>query len=99
MAGFVLHAAERNDTVMGVYDEYAGIQLKVGPCVLAQYVIGDEVEIPDGVYAGHEGLVVIVDGVFVAEFEHLTTKWGDIVDMPSLLDSYSPILQALKEVL
>jgi len=81
---------------MGVYDEYGkrGIQLKVGPCCLAQYDIGDEVEIPDGVYAGRGGLVVIVDGVFVAEFEHLTTKWSDVVSISSILNPHDSVLQA-----
>ena len=82
---------------MGVYDEYAGIQLKVGPCCLAQYEIGDEVEIPDGVYVGHSGVVVILDDKFVAEFEYLTTKWGDVVNASSVLDPHSPILQAIRE--
>jgi len=85
---------------MGVYDEYGkqGIQLKVGPCCLAQYDIDDEVEIPDGVYAGRGGLVVIVDGVFVAEFEHLVTKWGDIVFMSSILDPHDGVLQAIEGI-
>ena len=80
---------------MGVYDEYGEVQLKVGPCCLAQYEIGDEVEIPNGVYAGHEGLVVVVDGAFIAKFECLMTKWGDMIDMSSILDPHNPILQAL----
>ncbi|MBC8462417.1 MAG: hypothetical protein H8D67_30975 [Deltaproteobacteria bacterium] len=82
---------------MGVYDEYGEIQLKVGPCCLVQYDIGDEVEIPDGVYVGHEGLVVIVEGIFIATFEHITTKWGQEVSTASILDPYNPILQAISE--
>ena len=85
---------------MGIYDEYGelGIQLKVGLCCLAQYDVGDEVEIPDGVYAGHGGLVVIVGGIFVAEFEYLNTKWGDVVSMSSILDSHDIVLQATKSI-
>ncbi len=84
---------------MSVYDEYGklGIQLKVGPCCLAQYEIDDEVEISDGIYAGHAGLVVIVNGIFVAEFEYITTKWGDYISMPAILDPYHPVLQAVNE--
>lgn len=82
---------------MGIYDEYEDIQLKVGPCCLAQYKTGDEVEIPNGVYAGYGGLVVIIEGVFVAKFEHIITKWGNEVSMSSILDPHSLILQAIGE--
>jgi len=83
---------------MGTYDEYKGTQLKVGPCCLTQYNIGDNVEIPDGVYAGHEGLVVIIKGIFVAEFEHITTKWGDTVAMSTILNPHDHVLQAMSHL-
>ena len=62
---------------MGVYDTYDDIQLKVGAMVMAVYEIGDEVEIPDGVYVGLEGIVVIHEGIFIAVHSYVNTKWGD----------------------
>ena len=85
---------------MGVYDQYGklGIQIKVGHCCLAQYEIGDDVEIPDGVYVANEGAIVIVDGKFVAEFETMTSKWGDVLDAGEILRPHSPMLQSLDEL-
>ena len=97
MAGFVLHAAERNDTVMGVYDEYAGIQLKVGPCCLAQYDVGDKVEIPDGVYVGHSGVVVILDGKFVGEFGTMISKWGNTIYPEEVLYPHDAVRRVIEE--
>jgi hypothetical protein len=62
---------------MGVYDTYGDIQIKAGECVLAEYEIGDETELHDGVYVAHDGIVVIVAGKFVAQFSHLIDKWGN----------------------
>ena len=70
---------------MGVYDEYAGLQLKVGPCQLGQYALGDKVPIDDGVYVAWGGVVVIRNGLFVAAFEHLLSKWGDVIDPEDVL--------------
>lgn len=63
---------------MGVYDEYGErhVQLKVGERSMKHFVIGDPVSIPDGVYIGWEGVVVISDGILIAEFSELTKKWG-----------------------
>ena len=65
---------------MGVYDTYgeqAG-QLKVIDTVsLRHYDVGDKVNIPDGIYLTYVNAIVILNGVFIAEFETLTTKWGE----------------------
>lgn len=61
---------------MGVYDTYGNTQLKVGDCILKSYDIGDKVDILDGVYVAPDGVVVVINGIFVAEFDHLTDKYG-----------------------
>lgn len=62
---------------MGVYDSYGKLdgQLKVGACRLDHYAVGDKVYIHDGVYVTYTNVIVVIDGVFVAEFEHLWDKW------------------------
>ena len=74
---------------MGVYNTYGEVQLKVGNRCLAHYNIGDKVDIPDSVYVGHEGFVVIVGGVFVALFDHIHTKWGDEMCPGGILTSHN----------
>lgn len=80
---------------MGVYDTYGDTQLKVGLCALRCYNVGDKVEIPDGIYIGNVGAVVILDGKFVAEFKKLTSRWGDVIEPSDAIDSFHPVKQAL----
>lgn len=84
---------------MGTYSTYGEVQLKVGddgemPC----FKVGDKTDIADGVYVGYEGAVVIKNGVFVAEFPDLFSKWGDIIECKDVIDSMNPIHVAVKEV-
>lgn len=79
-----------------MFDWYGNIQLKVGACNLEEYYIGDTVEIEDGVYIGNEGVVVILNGKFAAEFVRMTTKWGHNVNIEEVLNPH--ILQAISEV-
>jgi len=64
---------------MGVYDHYGeeAVQLKVGPCELKQYNVGDKVDIRDGVYIGWEGIVVIHEGKLLHVYPCLITKYGE----------------------
>ena len=66
---------------MGVFDSYGerGGQLKVGDVYLRHFNVGDEVNIPDGVYLTYVNVIVIHNGVFIAEFETLTSKWGESI--------------------
>ena len=65
---------------MGVYDIYGDVQLKVSENVCCKYhEIGDKVNISDGIYVGYEGVVVVVDGTFVAQFHEIRDKWGGIL--------------------
>lgn len=85
--------------MMGMFDTYGNVQLKVGDELYCQdFTIGDSVNIPDGVYLGYEGAVVIVGGVFVAEFGNLVTKWGSRVDIKPLVDPHSPVVKAIAEM-
>ena len=81
---------------MGVYDCYGRCQLKVGPCELKVYDVGDKVPISDGIYLDYGGAVVIKDGVFVAEFEDLTDKYGSPIDISDMVDERNPVNQAVK---
>ena len=82
---------------MGVYDYYSDIQLKVGPCVMNAYEIGDTVPIDDGIYVAREGIVVIHNHEFIARFDNIFTKWGDTVDLQTILDPHDYIKKAVEE--
>ena len=77
---------------MGIYDTYDGIQLKVGlkEDEMRYFAIGDKTTLADGIYTAPEGIVVIVKGIFVAKFDHITTKWGDEIPCKEILEPYSP---------
>lgn len=81
---------------MGVYDTYGNIQLKVGPCGLNEYRIGNKVPIDDGIYIAYGGAIVVKDGKLVAEFQKVYDKWGHPLDMSSVLDCNNAVVQALK---
>ncbi len=83
---------------MGMYDEYAGVQLKVGPCTLREYKMGEPVGIHDGVYVGYEGIVVVHEGILVAVHKNIYDKWGGIVSTSDILNAGSPLVQKLKEL-
>uniref|UniRef100_A0A6H1ZAG5 Uncharacterized protein n=1 Tax=viral metagenome TaxID=1070528 RepID=A0A6H1ZAG5_9ZZZZ len=70
---------------MGIYDTYEGIQLKVGSFGMDNYNLGDEVPIKDGIYVGHEGIVVVIGRKFMAKFNNLTSKWGDEISPAKIL--------------
>jgi len=86
---------------MGAYNCYGkrGIQLKVGLCECKSYKIGDKVKgIKDGVYLGYEGIVVIKNRVFVAEFTEIHDKWGSIINLESILLPRNPIKQIIDKI-
>lgn len=81
---------------MGIYNTYNGIQLKVGIVDMKYYKIGDKVDIPDGVYIGYEGVVVIEDGKLLETHEYLTDKWGNRIGVKDVISPNNPINKALK---
>ncbi len=84
---------------MGMYDTYGpdGFQLKVGPCLMVDYQIGDSVPIEDGVYIALEGVVVVIDGKLAATFNKATTKWGEELNISEIIndEKYHPVMRAL----
>lgn len=72
---------------MGIYNTYGekGIQLKVGELSMKHYNLGDKVEIPDGIYVGYGGVVVIKDQTFIAEFPFVKDKWGGVITPREIL--------------
>lgn len=86
---------------MGMYDTYGelGIQLKVGERALNDYQVGDAVQIPDGIYVGHTGAIVIKDGMFIVEFSHLLSKWGDRLSPDEIILDYDFVKQTVAEML
>lgn len=86
---------------MGSYDIYGdGIQLKVGPCECDRYNAGDIVPIDDGVYVTPEGVVVVHGGRLLCAIvtSEVVTKWGDVLNLHDLLDTYNPVAQAIRDV-
>lgn len=96
---------------MGMYDSFgkSGVQLKAGLCNMDHYHVGDTVTgFDDGVYIAPDGIVVIKNGVFVAEFPKyddgkkvvetpfIIDKWGTI--MPIDVSSNNPFTKAIEAV-
>ena len=87
---------------MGIYNLYGEleIQLKVGDVGMEYFKVGDEdIQIPDGVYLGYEGVVVIWRGRFIAEFKSIFNKWGDELSPRRLIESQNPVTIVLKETI
>ena len=89
---------------MGVYNIFGenNIQLKVESyekLQLKHYKIGDEVELGDGIYVGYEGIVVIVDGIFIAEFLGIFDKWGGFAGSGTLINNKNPVNKIVEETL
>lgn len=70
---------------MGCYDTFCkkgsedyGIQLKVGECLCRTFYEGDPApdDIPDGIYLGPYGAVVIKNRIVVSVENEVLTKWG-----------------------
>lgn len=83
---------------MGVYDTYGTVQIKIGPKRLKTYEIGAFVPLKDGIYLGIEGAIVVLGGVFVAEFSSLFTKWGGRIRPFDLICSMSPIMSPMTDL-
>jgi len=84
---------------MGLFNSYGEleIQLKIDKdsLTLKHYSIGEKVSLDDGIYIGFEGAIVIKDGVFIAEFDSLTDKWGNSLSCQEIIGPESPLLKAL----
>lgn len=95
---------------MGIYDEYNGIQTKAGEPMMKDVAIGDAVSIPDGVYVGWDGLIVVLNGRLAATFPTLMDYHGKVLPMRGLFGwaqnqesehaamvaKYAPLVEAAK---
>ena len=83
---------------MGMYDTFGNVQIKSGRCAGYQFEVGDDVaksQVDDGIHVGYGGAIVIVDSIFVAEFETLTNKWGGDIEVLAVINAQNPVTQAL----
>jgi hypothetical protein len=84
---------------MGLFDTYAGCQLKVGDVELNDFEVGDTVKIPDGIYIALEGIIVIKNGILVCgPDEKIFDKWGDEIDpkaVVNLIKGNNPVQVAI----
>jgi len=82
---------------VGVFDTYGEAQIKAGSCSMYTYNIGDKCDLQDGVYVAYEGVVVVVDSIFVAFYEELRDKWGGTINPESIIDDFNPVKVFLDE--
>ena len=82
---------------MGIYDIYGDAQIKIGDVRMNCYKIGDSVPLNDGIYIDHSVAIVIVGGVFVAQFHELYTKWGDQILPEQILCLHDEVSQVVKD--
>ena len=87
---------------MGVYtivvSDGLSVQLKVGPCDLEAYCLGEEIPgIDDGVYVAYEGVVVISDGKVASVQPVLIDKWGGVIHPRDVLEGRNPVAEELEQ--
>lgn len=82
---------------MGIYDTYGKVQLKVGGISMSSYSVGDQVDVQDGAYVGYEGVVIIKDGKFLAEFDCLIDKWENTISTHDLVNKLNPLNKVVDE--
>ena len=70
---------------MGLFNTYGKTQLKVGDLYCKNYSIGDKAEIPDGIYLGYYGIVVVYRGIFILEQPYLIDKDAIIIDVKDII--------------
>jgi hypothetical protein len=86
---------------MGMFDtiifenkkgEKIQLQFKNGQKTLDEYYIGDDIDIADSIYFGHEGAFVVFRGKIVAAFDKddgvLFDKWNNNLDFPDIMGNY-----------
>lgn len=83
---------------MGIYDIYGNAQIKIGDVKMNIYEIGDSVLLDDGIYIDHSVAIVVLNGIFVAQFDKLYTKWGDEMTPEQILCPYDEVSQVVKDL-
>ncbi len=88
---------------MGVYNTYGDknrAQIKVGENLnFSHFSIGDQADIPDGLYITYDGIVIVRFGRVYDEFtpDELFDKWGKPIDLPHLLYDLNPVSEAIEK--
>jgi len=74
---------------MRIFDTYGPkrIQIKLGPCKLKHYKIGDKAPMKNGVYVGWNGCVVVLKGKVAATFPDVTSTWGKPISPEVILNT------------
>ena len=85
---------------MGTYNTFgkSRSQIKAGECTMKHCNVGESTRLADGVYVTYESVIVVITGVLVAEFAHVTDKWGGAIDVDELLSDRNPVSAAMKAV-
>ena len=84
---------------MGAYDIYEGIQIKAGNVRCNTYKIGDKTDLPNGIYFGYEGFIVIDKGIFIAKSRYnIFDKWGRRADPSTITYMWRYKKHALKGI-
>jgi len=69
---------------MGIYDMVGNQNIQV-KCTrdpsMKHYKVGDEIELSDGLFIGHEGWFVVKDGKILTEGRDIFDKWGDGINL------------------
>ena len=83
---------------MGVYDYVAKgdtiLQIKCAENYLKCYQLGENINIPDGLYLAYEGAFVVDNGMITAIIDEkdIYNKWGGKIDnLEEILDRYNII--------
>jgi|WetSurMetagenome_2_1015567.scaffolds.fasta_scaffold1712409_1 hypothetical protein len=86
---------------MGIYDTYEGCQIKVGHSSMKEFIVGDKVDIPDGIYITFDGIVIIKNSTFIGVNEKIFNKWGAEIDQEKLINlikPYNPVMAVTDDV-
>ena len=83
---------------MGIYDTYGDAQIKIGDVQMNYYEVGDSVPLSDGIYVDHGVAIVVLNGVFVAQFDKIYTKWGDQILPEQILCPHDEVSQVVKDL-
>lgn len=78
---------------MGVYDTYGDVQIKIGDVSMAEYSIGDEVPLKDGIYFDSNACIVIQNRRFIAQMPigSVYSKWGHTIDLLPAIEKLHPL--------
>lgn len=87
---------------MGMYDTVGtrGVQIKSipGGNHLNQYILGDAINLPDGVHIGHEGWFVVKAMTVVSTGENVYDKYGNELNRSYILSPNNPINNIIEVV-